>query len=84
MTSRFRLGKRRPQPWSFGKKNRNKKNIALGALGKKHEEEDNNFGSFGKIQEEEDNSFEGMARKKKIALGALGKTMKNKTMTLRF
>ncbi len=56
----------------------------MGALGKKHEEEDNNFGSFGKIQEEEDNSFEGMVRKKKIALGALGKTMKNKTMTLRF
>jgi hypothetical protein len=53
------------------------------SFGKNHEKEDN-FGSFGKIQEEEDHEFEGMARKKKMVLGALEKTMKNKTITLKF
>jgi hypothetical protein len=72
----------------FWKKNQEEHNFGnfgnFGSFGKNHEEEDNNFGNFGKIQEEEDHGFEGMTRKKKMALGALEKTMKNKTMTLKF
>jgi hypothetical protein len=33
-TLRFQLGIRRPQPWNFGKKTKNKKNTTLGALEK--------------------------------------------------
>jgi hypothetical protein len=32
MTSRFRLGKKKPHPWNFGKKTMNKKNTTLGAV----------------------------------------------------
>jgi hypothetical protein len=59
---------RRPHSWSFGK----------------NQDEDNNFGSFGKIQEEKDHGFEGMAKNKKMTLGTLEKTMKKKTMILKF
>jgi hypothetical protein len=50
----------------------------------KNQDEDNNFGNFGKIQKEKDHGFEGMARKKKTTLGTLEKTMKKKTITLKF
>jgi len=36
------------------------------------------------MQKEKDHGFEGMAKKKKMTLGTLEKTMKKKTMILKF